>query len=444
MADWLLEAMAARGAQPAVLDAHGAATYADIVERTHAWLRGPLAGVPPGAVVSFDGDYGVDAIALLLALTRNRNVAVPLSRDVAPHHDAFRFLSEAEYHLAASREDPLGATGVAAGHELFRRLRERQAPGLVLFSSGSTGDHKAAVHDLSALFEKFRTPRPAYRTLGFLQIDHIGGVNTLLHTLSNGGTLVVAATRAPEDVGAAIERHQVELLPTSPTFLNLLLLSEVHRRRDLSSLTLITYGTEPMPASTLRRVAEAFPGVRLLQTYGLSELGILRSQSRASDSLWVRVGGEGVETKVADGRLWIRSRSAMLGYLNAPSPFDAEGFFDTRDLVEVDGDWIRFVGRENEVINVGGSKVFPAEVESVLIDMENVADAAVHGEPSPITGAIVAATVRLVSPEPLDAFKLRMRQFCVDRLAAYKVPARVRLSDAPLHTERFKRRRLAR
>src|SRR5262249_44563982 len=157
----------------------------------------------------------------------------------------------------------------------------------------------------------------------------------------------------------------------------------------------ITYGTEPMPESTLSRVAHAFPGVALQQTYGLTELGILRSKSRGPDSLWVRVGGEGFGTRIVDGRLWIRTASAMLGYLNAPSPFDAEGFFDTGDQVEVDGDWLRILGRKSDIINVGGSKVYPARVESVLLELDNVADVVVTGEPNPITGQIVAATVRL-------------------------------------------------
>ena len=444
MAVWLVDAMDARGAEPVVIDAHGAVTYAELAEGVRQWRRTVLAGVPAGAVVAFDGDYGPGAIALLLALAANGQVAIPLSRDVAAHHDAFLRIGEAEYHVRGCNAKPaVTTTGTTASHEHYRRLRERGVPGLVLFSSGSTGTHKAAVHDLAALLEKFRTPRHAYRTIGFLQLDHIGGLNTLMYTLANGGTFVTVAARTPAAVCEAIERHRVELLPTSPTFLNLLLLSEEHRRRDLSSLKLITYGTEPMPESTLERVAEAFPAARLLQTYGLSELGILRSQSRSSDSLWVRVGGEGFETKVEDGRLWIRARSAMLGYLNAPSPFSEDGFFDTGDLVERDGEWIRFVGRHNEVINVGGSKVFPAEVESVLLELPNVADVTVQGERSPITGHVVTATVRLVEPEAPDAFKQRMRAFCADRLSAYKVPVRVRFADGPLYTERFKRRRLA-
>ena len=72
----------------------------------------------------------------------------------------------------------------------------------------------------------------------------------------------------------------------------------------------------------------------------------------------------------------------------------------------------------------------------------NVADVTVVGERSPITGQIVAATVRLVEPEPLEAFKARVREFCAGRLAAYKIPVRVRVADHVLHSERFKRRRV--
>ena len=77
--------------------------------------------------------------------------------------------------------------------------------------------------------------------------------------------------------------------------------SHLQSKYDLSSLKRITYGTEVMPQSTLDRVRAQFPGVDLLQTYGLSEVGVLRSQSREDGSLWVRVGGEGFQTKVVDG-----------------------------------------------------------------------------------------------------------------------------------------------
>ena len=441
----LLATMEAHRGDVAVADGESVYRYADVLAELDRWRRRLVgAGLSGGRVVSLEGEYGIASIAAFLALIEAGHVAVPLSADSASQHDSFHEIAATEWRVrldaGASAAGALLPTGREARHPLYDALRDRHHPGLVLFSSGSTGRPKAAVHDLNLLLAKYEVPRRAYRTLVFLLLDHIGGVNTLFYTLSNAGA-VVTAQRNPASVCEAIERHAVELLPTSPTFLNFLLLSSEHQKRDLSSLKLVTYGTEPMPLSTLQRLRDALPHVRVQQTYGLTELGILRSQSRAPDSLWVKVGGEDFETKVVDGRLWIRARCAMLGYLNAPTPVDAEGFFDTGDVVEVDGEWLRFLGRDSDIINVGGSKVYPAEVESVLLQMHNVADAVVVGEPHALMGRIVTATVRLIEAEPLDAFKLRMRRFLGEQLPAFKLPARVRLTTEPLHSARFKRAR---
>jgi long-chain acyl-CoA synthetase len=443
MIDWLLARMRERLEAPAVGMPQATVTYAGLLARIDAWRdRLDAAGVGAGTVASLEGEYGPESIALFLALAAQGAVIVPLSSDSRTQADALLETGEVEVRISAA-EGSIRFRERGATHEHYAELRRRRHPGLVLFSSGSTGRHKGAVHDLVHLLKKFQAPRHAYRTLVFLQMDHIGGVNTMLYTLSNGGMIVVAQERSPGAVCAAIARHRVELLPTSPTFLNLLLLSGEHERHDLASLRLVTYGTEPMPESTLSRLAETLPAVQLLQTYGSTELGILRSKSRERDSLWVRVGGEGYETKVVDGRLWVRAECAMLGYLNAPSPFDAEGFLDTGDLVQVDGDWIRILGRASEVINVGGSKVHPAEVESVLLGLDNVADVSVRGEPHPLVGQIVTASVRLVEPEAPAAFRVRMRQYCSTRLPAYKVPARVVIAEGPLYSSRYKRVRRA-
>jgi acyl-CoA synthetase (AMP-forming)/AMP-acid ligase II len=196
-----------------------------------------------------------------------------------------------------------------------------------------------------------------------------------------------------------------------------------------------------MPESTLRRFHEALPGAELLQTYGLSEVGILRSKSRSSDSLWVKIGGEGFETRVVDGMLEIKARSAMLGYLNAPSPFTEDGWLKTGDAVEVEGEWMRILGRRSELINVGGEKVYPAEVESVLQLMPGVEEAVVSGAPHALTGQVVFARVKLSSGESLPEFRRRMHAFCRERLARYKIPQKVELAAEPLHGERSKRLR---
>ena len=97
--------------------------------------------------------------------------------------------------------------------------------------------------------------------------------------------------------------------------------------------------------------------------------------------------------------LWLRSQTAMLGYLNAPSPFDEDGWYNTHDVVEVDGPYVRILGRTTELINVGGQKVYPSEVESALLELHNVSDVTVWGEANPVTGQVVAARVSLAQPE---------------------------------------------
>lgn len=155
----------------------------------------------------------------------------------------------------------------------------------------------------------------------------------------------------------------------------------------------------------------------------------------------MRVGGEGVETRVVDGILQIRSRMSMMGYLNAPSPYDADGWFNTQDEVEVDGEWLRFKGRRSEIINVGGEKVYPAEVESVIMELDHVVDATVGKEPHPFTGSIVVAEVRLDRPEDPRELVKRVRAHCFARLPSFKVPVKVRLAESDRITERFKKAR---
>ena len=399
--------------------------------------------VEPGTVVSLEADFSPNSIALMLTLIERACIIVPLTSSVDAKKPEFRQTAEVETVIAidADDEDTIEHCDRQARQALLTRLKDRRHPGLVLFSSGSTGKSKGAVQDFAPMLEKFKVPRHQLRAITFLLFDHIGGVNTLLYSLSNGGCIVTVQERTPEAICKAVQDHRVELLPTSPTFLNLLLISEAYRKFDLSSLQTITYGTEVMPASILERMHAVFPDIRLLQTYGLSEVGILRSKSRSSDSLWVKVGGEGFETRVVDGMLEIKAESAMLGYLNAPSPFTEDGWFITGDAVEVDGDYLRILGRKSELINVGGEKVYPAEVESVLQTMAGVGDAAVSGEKHAITGHIVVARVQLTTDEALPDFKKRMRRFCADKLARYMIPQKVELVEQAMHGERFKKMR---
>ncbi|WP_089933577.1 class I adenylate-forming enzyme family protein [Candidatus Entotheonella palauensis] len=443
--DWLLHRLRGFEHEEAIIWQDERIPYGHLIREIQRWQQVVSdCGIRPGECVAIHGDYTPDVCALLLALYRRACMVVPLSSTPEVHHADFERRANVSARFAFDETGAWSLSRPEAGslHPLVRQLQQLGAPGLVLFSSGSTGEHKASLLNFDKLTQRFqRATRHGYRTLFFLLLDHIGGINTLLHTLSHGGTLITAPNRRPETICQTIERHRVQLLPTTPTFLNMLLISEAYAAYDLSSLQLVTYGTEPMPASTLRHLAKVFPQVRLKQTYGLSEVGILSPRSQDSGSLWVQVGGEGYETKIVDQTLWIRAETAMLGYLNAPSPFDADGWLNTGDVVEQDGEYLRILGRRSEIINVGGEKVYPAEVESVLLEMENVTDVMVQGRANPVTGQVVMAHVRPEREEDPDALRRRIRRFCKGRLAAYKIPVAIKIHHEPLHNSRFKKSR---
>jgi acyl-CoA synthetase (AMP-forming)/AMP-acid ligase II len=439
---WLLDRLDRFGDKPALIWRDRLLTYDALQADVLLWRQKlQAAGVAPGAILAIVGDYSPNACALLIAAIANRNIVVPLTTASNVQHDALLRVAEAGFIIRLDDKDGTSIARIGEGpkHPLLHELVAREHPGLVLFSSGSTGPSKASLLDFDSLLAKFERIRTADRTLVFLQLDHIGGINTLFHGLCNGGTVVTIASRSVDAVCAAIEENQVALLPTTPTFLRMMLIADATSRFSLRSLRTITYGTEPMPQTTLAAAQRAMPWVAFKQTYGLSELGILPTRSKSSDSTLVKLGNDGFETRIVDGLLWIRAKSAMLGYLNAPQPFDKDGWFNTQDEVEIDGDFVRILGRRSEMINVGGEKVHPAEVESIVLTMDNIRDATIFGRPNPVTGQVVCARVSLIRPEATADVRQRLRKHCGSQLAPFKIPALVEVVDGDQHSYRFKK-----
>ena len=397
--------------------------------------------IQEGAVVAIISDYSPNSIAFILALIEKQCLIVPLTNMTKNNEQKLLAIAQVEFVLRIDEKDNITTQSISqtSNNDYYNVIRQRNHPGLVLFTSGTSGEPKAAVHDFLSLLEKFKKRRLTLRTLNFLLFDHWGGLNTMFYILSNGGVVIANKDRNPEDVCKLIEEHKVELLPASPTFLNLLLLSGTHEDYDLSSLKIISYGTEPMPESTLKRLKRIFPEVKLLQTYGLIELGVMQSKSEKDDSLWVKIGGEGYKTRIVDGILQIKAESAMLGYLNAPSPFTDDGWFDTGDEVLQKGDYIKILARKSEIINVGGEKVYPQEVENVIQEMDNVEEVTVYGEKNSVIGNIVCANVRIVKDEDKKVFTLRLKRICREKLQNYKVPVKVKFVVEKQYGERYKK-----
>ena len=437
--DFILDIFEARKNHEALICKDKVYKYADLKERYDYWIDFLKGNVSSGAVVGVTAEYSPDSVMLMLALIENGNIFVPFSYENKDIEEKIA-IADVEYmFLFKNSEYEFSKTGKSASHELVEVLRSGNRPGVIIFTSGSTGGPKAAIHDFTYLLDKFKAPSKTLRSITFLLFDHWGGINTLLGIFSSGGVVGVPVDRSPQSVCRFIEKFEIELLPATPTFLNLLLLSKSHLKHDLSSLKIISYGTETMPEFTLKALNRLFPHITMKQTYGLTELGVMRTKSKGSDSLWIKVGGEGYETKISDGRLFIKAKSAILGYLNAPSPFDPDGWYDTSDRVEVNGEWIRFLGRDSDIINVGGQKVYPSEVESTLLQMDSVLDVVVKGKDNPIMGQVVHASFVLAATEDAGSLKKRVRKHCRGLLENYKIPVHVKVVDRIEYSARFKK-----
>lgn len=442
--NFLLEVFHKNKTETAIVWRHKSFNYEWLADRTSYWYSAlKKSGIQPGDQIALAGDFSPECIAILLSLIQNQNIIVPLNNSSQVDFSEKFKISGSEKALFVDENDcwTYKLLSTKSEHPFYLKLRAEKVPGLVLFTSGTSGTPKGAVHDFSKLLQKFKVQRKALKTVNFLMFDHWGGLNTLFHTLSNAGVVLATKHRNPDAICAFIEKYKIELLPASPTFFNLLIMGEAYQRYDLSSLKVITYGTEPMPEFILKKLKTIFPSVKLQQTYGLIELGVLRSKSKSDDSLWVKVGGEGYQTRVEDGMLQIKADSAMLGYLNAPSPFTDDGWFVTGDKVEVDGDYIKILGRKSELINVGGEKVYPQEVENVILEMDNVLEVTVHGEKNAITGNIVCAKITLKEPEDKKEFVFRLKSFCKNRLHGYMIPVKVTVTGEPQYNDRFKKMR---
>ncbi len=379
----ILEELALRHAgsrEPFLIGEQGSLAFTDISGASGAGSL-DLSQIKAGDVVAIVGDFDRKTLATLFLLLDKDAIVMPLTDGTHADHEYFFNAGGVDWII----RDDIESRPHASRNPLLDEVRARNHPGIIFFSSGTTGRPKAILHDFQNFLERYAVRRPPLRSLNFLLFDHAGGINTMLHTLFNGGVVVVPSSRTPEAIAQELSEHRVELLPATPTFLRMMLLAGVLDADKLADLRIVTYGTERMDQGTLDRLCATLPAVDFRQTYGLSELGVFQVKSKARDSLWMQIGGKGIETRIENDVLEIRSDNRMLGYLNAPSPF-VDGWYDTGDIVEQDGDFIKVVGRAKEIINVGGLKILPSEIERVALLNPDVLRAKAFGVANPLTG----------------------------------------------------------
>lgn len=429
---WLEQRCQTGGSQVALNGPWGDCTYAQLGSLcAHARRDLQALGLPAPTLFVIVGEHAPATVAWLFVLAEAGHGVAPLAGNPAEHpHKLAEVGAQWIITTTGLHWTILPRMAEPSLHPDFQRLRAHGQAGLVLFSSGTSGQPKAMVQNLTGLIEQYGERHPhRLRVLALLGFDHIGGLNTLLGALAAGTTIVVPPDRAVATVAAVLAEQRVGILPASPTFLNLFLVSGEHRVQDLSALRVITYGTEPMSPDLLHRLRAAFPAVRFIQTFGTSETGIARTESPDPGSTFLRFTDPNLEWKVVADELWLRSRTQVTGYLNAREGrerFTNDGWFRTGDKVELGPDQtLRILGRFGEIINVGGEKLLPTEVEAVLAAVPGVVDCRVLGEPNALVGQTVIAEVVAATGVDFENLRTTLRQACRRSLAAYKVPTRI-------------------
>jgi acyl-CoA synthetase (AMP-forming)/AMP-acid ligase II len=311
--------------------------------------------------------------------------------------------------------------------------RSRQTEWL-LFTSGTTGRPKIVVHTLSSLTgpldDGLVVARDAIWST-FYDVRRYGGLQIMLRALVGGGSMVLSrADEAVADFLMRVGQSRVTHMSGTPS----------HWRRALMSPAVgqispkyVRLSGEVADQAILNNLAVAFPGADIAHAFASTEAGVafdVRDCLAGFPAALIGQAGAKAEMRVVDGSLRIRSARTASCYLgNDNCLADADGFVDTGDMLELRGDRYHFVGRREGVINVGGLKVHPEEVEAVINQHPGVQMARVRGRRNPITGAIVVAEI-VLRPSASEGWSRAMKneilEICRQALPAYKVPVMLR------------------
>jgi acyl-coenzyme A synthetase/AMP-(fatty) acid ligase len=309
----------------------------------------------------------------------------------------------------------------------------------VLLTSGTTGVPKLVSHTLASLIAPIKpvAERPVWGT--FYDIRRYGGMQIFLRGLVGGGSLILSSAGEPvaEHLGRLAEHGATHVSGTPSHWWRVLMGSEA----VIIAPRYVRLSGEIANQTVLDGLRAAYPQAGLGHAFASTEAGVgfeVNDGLEGFPADFLRIGKGDVDIAVTDGVLRLRSPRTASEYIGpGAAPLrDAEDFVDTGDMLELRGDRYYFVGRKDGVINVGGLKVHPEEVEATINSHAGVSGSLVRSRKSPITGAIVVADVVLKAdgaPEARPVLEREIIALCRRDLAAYKVPAMIRfVSTLPM------------
>ncbi len=414
-----------------ITDLNGSYAFSDLDNQINEFKNLLSSKIKNHDRVLIYSDYTFYSISLLISLSDLNINIIPLVKTTESEYKEKVEAVKPHLILSFDCNDNLiieNPSLISNNEEVFNDVIIKGDTGIILFSSGTTGKPKVMIQNLTKIISSIKKPRrqKSLRFIILLMFDHIGGLNTLFNCLINGSPFVIPEDRKPSLVIYLINKHQVNILPTTPTFLNLLMIDETFNPSKLKSLKLITYGTERMSEVLLKKLNLNLPKVKLLQTFGTSETGILKTQSKSSNSLFFKIVDDEKEYKIVDDELYLRSKTQVNGYVDHNNDsFLKDGWYATGDIVQVDNDnYIKIIGRKNKIINVGGLKVFPKEIEDVINSINGVDDSTIFSESNNLVGNIVCAKV-FTRSENIKELKSEIKTVCRKKLDKFKVPVKL-------------------
>jgi acyl-coenzyme A synthetase/AMP-(fatty) acid ligase len=310
----------------------------------------------------------------------------------------------------------------------------------LMLTSGTSGVPKIVRHTLEGLTGAIvadgpaRGAAPVWAT--FYDIRRYGGLQIFLRAIIGGGSMVLSEPGEPiADYVARLHARGVSHISGTPSHWRKLLMSGAAAG---FSPRYVRLSGEIADQAVLDGLSRAFPAASIGHAYASTEAGVgfaVNDGLEGFPASLLGKGPDGVEMKVEDGSLRIRSTRTAHAYvgLNAAALTDGEGFVDTGDMVERRGDRYHFVGRRGGIINIGGLKVHPEEIEAVINRHAEVRMSRARSRRSPITGAIVVADVILADgcdTSRSDGIRDKILTDCRTSLAPHKVPAMIKFVAA--------------
>jgi acyl-coenzyme A synthetase/AMP-(fatty) acid ligase len=357
------------------------------------------------------------------------DLALHLPTIVAQVQVDFIVSEESDAKLASLGVPFIKAHGAAIFHDCQEITRDIETE-WVLFTSGTTGRPKMVVHTLPSLSgpldDGVAVDSDAVWST-FYDIRRYGGLQMLLRALIGGGSMILSDAEEPlADFMTRLAALGVTHVSGTPSHWRRALMSP---QAGLISPAYVRLSGEVADQAILDRLTSRYPNASIAHAFASTEAGVgfdVRDGLAGFPASFLPHpnGQPTIEMKVENDTLRIRSSRTASRYLGHDLP-QSDGFVDTGDIVEKRGDRFYFIGRKEGVINVGGQKVYPEEVENVITEHPDVLIARVRPRKSPITGSIVAADIVLRAPLIDGQFASiveSLRARCRQALAPHKVP----------------------